>query len=209
MDNSTREEANKLLDMIRDLIMKKSGGHDDGSCHEILRDYAAQSTKDVYTIIQNHEDYERGEPVRYSLTRGKWADFGNLMEKLHRLDTERVGTYLLTLPEDSPGLGLARDTTRHTLNGKRFKIEVHPHNSNYFKSTVEKEGAFYLSADKMRREPFFRTEFLIQPDKALDFPASGDWDKKFEQLITRSKVFTSPVYASEKDVDTPKHRRAY
>jgi hypothetical protein len=209
MADIIREEAYNRLDEIRNFILQKSGGHDDGSAHEILRDYAAQSTKDVYTIVQDSEDGGRGEPVGYSPTREEWADTGKLMEKLHRMDTEGAGAFLLKPPKDTPGLGLPRDTTKYTLNGKRFKIEVHPDNSDYFRSTVMKEGAFYLPTDKSRREPLFRAQVSIQSGKAPDSPAPGNEAEQFEQLITSSKVFISPVYAAEKDVDTRERRSAY
>ncbi|KAH8797838.1 JmjC domain, hydroxylase-domain-containing protein [Xylogone sp. PMI_703] len=184
MDDRIREAANESLDEVRNFIVKESG-------------------------VQDYDDSERGEPVTYSPTLDEWVQFGTLMEKLHRMDTERVGVALVTLPANTPGLGMPLKCTKYSLNGKRFEVQVHSKNPDYFKISLKQDGAFFLPTDKKKQEPYFRAELEVHALEHRDSLPIDLWVEKFEKHIASSKIATSPVYASEKDVDTVEQRQAY
>jgi len=191
----------QLKTLQRKLADFQAHGIDDGRIRELLLD-SAHHFHDAYTVRQNTKDLQPGKPVEYSPTIKEWQDFAALMEKLHFMDTEKVGVALITLNRKTPGL-LKLDSLHFELNGKRLSVQKP---ADYYRVKYSTEGASYY-ANKVfgttQEDPVFRGEIDIVPE---DSDVSVDHLVKEFESQTK---FCTPTYCSDKDVDSEEHREYY
>jgi hypothetical protein len=185
-----------------------SGEVDDGSIREFLLAEAGRF-HDAYAIVQDSASFFRGVPVEYSPTVAEWRDFPSLLEKLHFMDTKKVGVALITLDPETPGIRKpSAFPLSYSVNGRRFKIKMHNRNSDYLGVQLETEGALYRSEDRQKTDPCYRIDVDITAEKI--FKSVGSLVRSFESSCKNAGgYFTTPVYATDKDVESKEHRQYY
>lgn len=203
--NSVIEQLKRQLNELKAQVA--SGQiQDTGEIYELLRGSAA-NFRDAYTIHQTHDDLSRGQPVQYSPTVEEWSDFPSLIEKLHFLDTEKVGVALITLHPDIPGLQNRPVKTHYELNGWVLSVNKHRNSQEYMNGTLQADGALHRSTDKKKQDYIFR--MVVDVDRTPPSGLTADAAvKRYEALAKTGKVDV-PIYATDKDVESPEHRKFY